>query len=522
MSSGYPIGVSSPIRTAASASSPPALRSRIAEIDAETVGLHARLAILAAERKTIVDALQSVIYPAVLDLPVEITAEIFLQYFTGAQIGGDDPDVQSDPGWVPPCGPLLLASICRRWREIALSLQAIWSDFFFETRTAFGSTEKLLECWLPRTGTHPLTVALREFNSNNRILTSLSPYMHKVHTFTCTIDPDRSFPNDHIQLPALRSLNVYTVVTLDAGDHDDDAITPITAFMRLPRLREVTLIRCPLPWILLPWAQLTTLDIVRVWDVQLLSVLRQTASLEVLALSKISESDLDDETLVRLAHLRTLKFNRYQREVGMLQKLILPSLTHIEFALPGRRLRWPDPTSHEVLCFVGLIQRSACSLRSITISDPTFSDAMACLRAAGPTLEVVKIQDSDWNTFSMEVFLEQLDSRVADFVPNLKSLSLNPCRVAVEIRYTDLVEVLAYRSQDRGEGTSRLESFELVIAGQESPSWPKPSLTELDEGVDKLKVLQDNGLGINIRCPQKWIPGVDPLLLRSPLEPRED
>ncbi|KAJ7649542.1 hypothetical protein DFH06DRAFT_1421105 [Mycena polygramma] len=81
------------------------LRIRLAEIDAKMEDLYARLDNLSVSREHISNALKSVVYP-VLTIPPEIIAEIFKHCVDTAGIK------QS----------LVLASICRAWRQIALDL----------------------------------------------------------------------------------------------------------------------------------------------------------------------------------------------------------------------------------------------------------------------------------------------------------------------------------------------------------------------------------------------------------------
>ncbi|KAJ7139258.1 hypothetical protein C8R44DRAFT_764132 [Mycena epipterygia] len=133
-----------------------ALRTRLAEIDEEMADLQSRLSRLAVARRPIVQSLQSVFYP-VITLPPEVSAEIFLHYVDSAHIGGSG--TLPHPPRKGGCGPLLLASICRTWRDIALALQPIWSSMQLYTGPAtLSTTEKLLEQWLPRAGNHPLTI----------------------------------------------------------------------------------------------------------------------------------------------------------------------------------------------------------------------------------------------------------------------------------------------------------------------------------------------------------------------------
>ncbi|KAK7050621.1 hypothetical protein R3P38DRAFT_2488649, partial [Favolaschia claudopus] len=98
----------------------------------------------------------------------------------------------------PRTTPLLLAQICSRWRVIALSLPELWNSLFldfdrrvqydgisamfgFESYPVEATIVTLVDCWLSRAASYPLSI-----------------------TITCT-DPSRSLPPSLIQLLAAKS-----------------------------------------------------------------------------------------------------------------------------------------------------------------------------------------------------------------------------------------------------------------------------------------------------------------------------
>ncbi|KAJ6533031.1 hypothetical protein B0H19DRAFT_879289, partial [Mycena capillaripes] len=86
----------------------PYLRNRLYELDT-------LIASLTAERQRLQAKLDAIVYP-VLSLPPEITMEVFVRCLPS----------ESDrcPSWKQ--APLLLAQICRQWRQIALDTPALW------------------------------------------------------------------------------------------------------------------------------------------------------------------------------------------------------------------------------------------------------------------------------------------------------------------------------------------------------------------------------------------------------------
>ncbi|KAJ7862824.1 hypothetical protein B0H13DRAFT_2566028 [Mycena leptocephala] len=469
------------------------LRIRLAEIDGEVADLQTRLGRLAAERKPIEEALKSVIYP-VLTLPPEITAEIFMHCVDSAHIGGSDPDVPNAPGETGGCGPLLLAGICHAWRDIALALRPIWSNFqLFTTPNTISSTEKLLQCWLPRTGGHPLDISLHR--APDILCTALAPYLHQFRVFSCTVDTPITFPSDSLRgrIPLLRKLDI----SLSA--YPEDLVgppTPLTAFTDAPQLREVILTAFPFNWIALPWGQLTRLDLMGQDTAQCVEILHHTPNLEMLYIDLIDSPDMPPAP-VQLAHLHTLKFSAYLYYFDILDHLILPALRHIEISMVDYEA---------VPRFSAFIARSACALRSITLNSTSSNSVVECLRAV-PTVSVVRLMDVEWYIPSFTHFFDVLAGE-ADFLPNVRSLSLNPCVHAIEIPYADLAALLASRWLGRSPGDARLESFELILAPVASTA-PTPTVAQLQLGLDALQALKADGLKINIRSLQKMTTSVD-------------
>ncbi|KAJ7636386.1 hypothetical protein FB45DRAFT_906537, partial [Roridomyces roridus] len=487
-----------------SASSPHVLRSRLAEIDAETTALEARLAVLARERKPITDALRSIVYPGVSDLPAEITGEIFLHYVVYGEIGGTNPKTV---GWTPPRTPLVLASICRTWREIALSLPSIWSNFHIMANgNAAGSAEKLLERWLSRAGSHPLTVSF--YTGESPLLNSLLSVLPQIQSFTCRVPVQIPFPNDIVRG---HMLNLRSLTILSDSEDGADATSALTAFVDAPQLCEVHISQFPLLSIQLPWDRLTRLDLDTVFIDECLEVLRQAIALETLNVCQIFEPDEFPLTAaVRLANLHTLKVAPSPHPRHFLGHLTLPSLTHIEFPLPAPDILTPEAMAAKT-SFTSLVERSACALRSIKFFEPYALDAIACLRAAGPTVTTVHLEDVDWNVHGLESLLAALrDDSEAAFVPQLKSLSLDPFLSAVEVPYAELAEVLTLRAD-------KLESFELVLRPSRFALFDRrPSVGDLDDALYKLRELEERGMKLNIRSLQSWAIGsiVSPCLIQ--------
>ncbi|KAJ7181566.1 hypothetical protein C8R43DRAFT_1229409 [Mycena crocata] len=204
-------------------------------------------------RPTHSDVHQEVVYP-VHTLPLEITAEIFLQ--CAASAPADTPDPQHAP-W-------LLLNICQRWRMIALSVPELWSTLCVDFDSipggfADGQIEEFAESWLARACARPVSFTLRGWDSRNRLPSGnldfsaiIRHYTSHVHHLELRIPMSRY----HIDLG---SFTLLRKLTLGFPFEDREDLTPINILSAAPQLREVQLLDNAHPAILpLPWGQLTT------------------------------------------------------------------------------------------------------------------------------------------------------------------------------------------------------------------------------------------------------------------------
>ncbi|KAJ7464801.1 hypothetical protein B0H11DRAFT_2285063 [Mycena galericulata] len=125
------------------------LEARIEKLSADIAGQKKILADLEKSKSRVQRQLNAVRDP-VARLPLEISSEIFLQCLPHF----------SEPG--PHHVPMLFLNICNAWTDIALSIPALWATIRIAIPCAEGFVE-LLETWLQRAGSHPLSVSL----SNN-------------------------------------------------------------------------------------------------------------------------------------------------------------------------------------------------------------------------------------------------------------------------------------------------------------------------------------------------------------------
>ena len=98
-------------------------------------------------------------------LPVDLLEEIFIHF---VPIWGEEYAMESRKFSIGHLSPFTLASVCRRWRDAALSFPRIWSTIKLDvTRhgrhesSSFGPSIEAIQLHLQRSTTHPLSVILR-------------------------------------------------------------------------------------------------------------------------------------------------------------------------------------------------------------------------------------------------------------------------------------------------------------------------------------------------------------------------
>ncbi|KAJ7477692.1 hypothetical protein FB451DRAFT_192185 [Mycena latifolia] len=295
------------------------LRARLIEIENQVAGLETQLSRLRVEKQAVLDSLESVIYP-ILTLPPEITSEVFLNY------------VDSHPSHSPLC----LASVCRAWRAVALSVAALWTHFQAGSSNAGSNfpAENLanrLRCWLPRAGSLRLTlrIVLPGLSSQDDTFSILAEHASQWMDLNLTSDTALSFPVGSIHAP----LSSLKKVRLDIHVWPDAGRSCILAFLDAPQLRDVEIYGLSFPQISLPWIQLTILKLEGQSVAQCLEILEHSPHLEELSvtasfLSWGAPPALTPRTLLRL---RTLKLSS-DPDVELLGHLTLPALDSLDLS----------------------------------------------------------------------------------------------------------------------------------------------------------------------------------------------
>ncbi|KAF7350465.1 F-box domain-containing protein [Mycena venus] len=379
--------------------------------------------------------------PPVLALPPEITAEIFSHYV------GTSTHIPPRSG-----GPLVLAEVCTRWREICLSTCSLWASVSIDDRCNWNHQVNLLllQRWMARAGNHLLDLNIWMRSSSPFPI--LSQYSSRWRSLRFRL-------NASVPFPFPNGTRVLALVRLDITIPNPHVAVTVTAFREAPSLREVLLSSLgPSQSILLPFVQLTFLRLWRISLQQCLDMLKETPKLEVLsvdtATSRHSSLQFVSPTLSMVfPHLHTLSFCTGSSTV--LDHFTLPAL---------ETLKLTSFKGDGVARLLELAVRSSCSPRSIAVWFMEYEMSYRCFRAF-PSLEKVEIfaypcspEPCDGCTLASLVNLLNKD----DFLPALCEMKISHC--PTEISSSVLAEMLVSRWHGHREGVARLKSFHLSFS----------------------------------------------------------
>ncbi|KAJ7615455.1 hypothetical protein FB45DRAFT_1035443 [Roridomyces roridus] len=458
------------------------LRQHLASLEQQITLLQSQIVALQADQKAAQEQLAAIVYP-VLTLPNDITSEIFLQY-------SDDYPTDS-------CSPLLLARVCSSWRQVALSTHGIWAHFGCGPRYCsapesgirfFVPISGRLAIWLPRAGTLPLHIRIKlpdaEHPECARILKILGAYAAQWGTLDIMSDGPIVFPLQiKGPLPCLRRINLML-------HPSSDGVTTIPTIHDAPHLGQVELSAIDLAShnFVLPWSQLTRLELDEMALAQCLDILAQTQSLEFLHFQLM---DVDpDEPITSPPHVlprvHSLSLG-YDDSYSIVSHLTLPAL---------RQLRQFSPTQSSAAAIEGLISRSSCSPTTLIMweYDEEDVDGTNAWLAVMPTIQKLE--------------LRRLFNRIHDdtsFLPALTSLDINNCETRIEL--SPLVRMLDAR-RGGGGATAQLASFAISFEQERQDYYSEIDMKGLNEkvqgAINKLDELRAGGLNLDVRSSFKW------------------
>ncbi|KAJ7665152.1 hypothetical protein DFH06DRAFT_1323550 [Mycena polygramma] len=294
--------------------------------------------------------------------------------------------------------PMLVAQVCRAWREIAFYFPSLWSCILLRlSRTRLKKNWALVETFLLRSGGLPLSLSLKygpddggSFELGTKFVDFLRD-LANTHSRLEHLDVGVILYGDELQFLRIPMPNL-THLTLSM---DPVHATCAPVAMSVPELRSIAFRRFhPSARFYFPWKQITSVTFNRIEFLHLRDVLRSTPALVHCAVTRMERSfmhsidnELDPAGELELEHLQSLRFSLYEREENPVHGVFplsymtkLRSLRILE--IPETFLHYPSYTD-----VLDLVMRSGCRLEVLRIIDLTFTSEQTW-RATFPSTSV--------------------------------------------------------------------------------------------------------------------------------------
>jgi len=372
-------------------------------------------------------------------LPPEVLSEIFIN---SSNLPGErDLTPQLDKT------PLLLGSICSRWRSISLSTPRLWASFTLTIRPKYQKNDAVLaNTWLARAGTCPLYISLGSLGNYQNTMRPLMQvfaryceYWYDIH-LSLPLHVLRSLSAVKNRLPRLQRLH------LDCLDESVDI------FESAPQLHcfhqdwpmKQSIVK-------VPWNQLREFSTGWCNVDDYLAFLRLAPNLEVLVALLASLEPRHPHSLIQLPHLHSLSI--HGNIAYTLDRLMLPKLRGI--SIDTQRMKWTaTPQLTSIL--------SQCSIESLSFDTGVHlisDDNMIQMLQMCPSLLKIDLFGSSSycmtkSFFSKLAYHGDSDIPTTMLVPRLHTITVD--YVPSYFDMLDFVDAIQSRVVLGGEG--RLES----------------------------------------------------------------
>ncbi|KAJ7643109.1 hypothetical protein DFH06DRAFT_602434 [Mycena polygramma] len=299
--------------------------------------------------------------------------------------------------------------------------------------------------------------------------------------------------DQRLSFPDNSTLCVLESLTIDSNAYRLlDGEAPITAFQDAPKLRDARLYRLARPHISLPWNQLTNLELTFQSLVQSLDILRETSSLQNLAVSAITEGqDSINTPRYTLRLLKSLHLSG-PNSASLLPHLTLPALERVVLS-DVSELRIYDRLRY-------LIARSSCSVRALRLAHTglrlTHGLLWSLTTVRQLTLELPTWDLGEFSGMFNALANTAITNTAPSFLPELESLSIDAGPVGLEI------DSLSYMLWARWQGFEVVQLKSCCISF--APKDDDHSL-QVDERIAQLRALRTEGMVINIGPAHKWM-----------------
>ena len=460
-------------------------RADILQLDGEIHRLQALLDELIRKR----DALQTYTYLHVAlvtpigRLPPEILSEIFLhcknEGLTKLQLNK---------------APLVLGSVCNRWRTIALSTPQLWASFALTIRSAYLKSDVVLATtWLARAGTCPLTIRLACRGYARGSTRGFMQPLMDVFLLHC-----ERWYDIHLSLP-IRMLGFLVpaknrLPSLQKLYLDGELASTLDIFQFAPQLRwfQLALKASTIApsMIKVPWNQIEDLDLGHCGVDEYLELLRAAPNLQKCVARLSNSRQRDSHSPVQHLHLRSMII--FGDPTQLFDTLLLPKLQEIT-------IRASNIQSTVALQLTSFLSQCSLKTLSLNLRDPLSDYDMIQILKTCPSLVQLDLRGSSPRCMTASFFAQFAfrwdteNSIVQKLVPMLQTLTVD-----YTPRHFDIInfaDAIQSRLISNGQGRASDDVTKLLTV----------ELRDIRLGVvldlpalSRLRQLKENGLEIRV------------------------
>ncbi|KAJ7178200.1 hypothetical protein C8R46DRAFT_1346420 [Mycena filopes] len=341
-------------------------RAHIIAFNAQILDLRRSLSKLRKARDVVQARLDAFNKYPVLTLPNEVVCEIFTRFV---------PTYPLRPPLFGPESPTLLTQICRLWREIAVRTPALWRAIDFSNYVPSLSYQAYIcGIWLERSLSAPLSMRIGNGDAmrigdadalldTSGVLPIAIPHRERWEYLKIDLRLSEAAIVIPGPMPLLRHLDLANDDSLD----DTNMYPDLVALLDAPLLCSVILDNVTTRYIVLPWAQITSLTLKNAYATECAPVLAQMCNLVHCRLNLYNSRSHPYHHLphVSLPHLETLVMTDARGPAGPVEEyldtFVVPALLTLQ--VPGSFLG-PEPIDY----ISSFISTSGCKLRELVIT----------------------------------------------------------------------------------------------------------------------------------------------------------
>ncbi|KAF8967489.1 hypothetical protein BDZ97DRAFT_1916772 [Flammula alnicola] len=363
-----------------------------------------------------------------------------------------------------------LEKVCKRWKDLAISTQEIWSslDVFLGSLIPYKAgipvsvVARLVGLCVERSKDHSLSIKFIEIGSPvhfEEVFKLLSRYSHRWRDISFSLSMLYKPPNLDHGLARLRSLGLSGVYK---------GSTPFISFQHAQQLSEIRLFSVTKPFrtLMLPWSQLTYFKAIycEFRTGEFMEMLQRMPNL-VEFVSKWNKGLIKNHAnSIKPLHFRSLsnlEMEASPAEIStVLQPLTLPRLTELYIVTHQTPNATSSTSLHIAESVAAVIRRSTCSITTLSLSSVDSACVSRMLQETPNllTLDLGYIQE-------VEMILHELSG--SDFlVPLLETFSLTCKGNQGMFSVGPLAEIIrarSFRNNRRGLSPGHLRNLNLTV-----------------------------------------------------------